>query len=119
MLKGFLLGALLGALVTAGFALPLGAAGSELGADLKAVSKLGVSLSDIQNPAGLKVKRFCACRNAAENTADQKVGIMVYRATGHVGFDRVGIECHVPRYNQNDGTRFDTDFCAEWVPLPK
>ena len=119
MLKGFLLGALLGTLITAGFALPLGAAGSDLGDGLKAVSKLGVSLLDIQNPAGLKVKRFCACRDAGENTADHKLGIMVYTATAPTGFDRVGFECHVPRYNQNGGTRFDTDFCTEWVPLPK
>ena len=42
MPKGFLLGVLLSALITMAFALPLAAAGSDIEADLKVASKLGV-----------------------------------------------------------------------------
>ena len=119
MRRGFLLGVLLGALITTAFALPLGAAGSDIDADLKTASKLGVTLASTLAPGGLKLKRLCACLDSSDVTAKNKPGMLAYTQTGHTGFNRIGIECYVPKYDPSTGARTDSTFCTEWVPLPK
>lgn len=119
MPKGFLLGVLLSALITMAFALPLAAAGSDIEADLKVASKLGVPLASTLAPAGIKLKRLCVCLDSSDVTAKNKLGMLAYTQTGHADFDRIAVECYVAKYDPNTGARTEPTSCTEWVPLPK
>jgi hypothetical protein len=90
----------------------LGATGNTMDADLKAASKFAMHISSDSKPKGR-----CACREAADDTANNAMGVLRYQLHAPGGKTRIGMECWVPEYAF--GEVIAQNLCSDWVPLAK